>query len=208
MKKLFLTLFILIIVASVGYFYVYLPFFAQTKGPGVFIPKKIVAYGDSLIQGVGATEGHDFISVLENRIGTHIINKGKSGDTTAAGLARIDDVLAEKPDMVIVLFGGNDALQKVPIEQTFNNLDTIINTLQTAHAQVVLLGIKGGLLGDPYESKFKALAKKYNVTYIPNILDGILGKQNLMFDTVHPNDSGYAKISDRVYATIKPLIGL
>src|SRR5688500_11781318 len=79
----------------------------------------IVAFGDSLVVGVGAAPGNDFVSLLSARIDEPIINLGRSGDTTEKALARISEVINEKPALVIVLLGGNDYLRKVPIDQTF-----------------------------------------------------------------------------------------
>ena len=73
----------------------------------------IVAFGDSLVEGVGATPGNDFVSLVERTLRVDIINKGKSGDTTAHGLARIDEVLVEDPGIVILLLGGNFAFDNL-----------------------------------------------------------------------------------------------
>ena len=81
--------------------------------------RTIVAFGDSLVEGRGATPGRDFVSLLARRLNTRIVNAGRSGDTTAAALARLDsDVLSRDPKVVIVLLGGNDYLRRVPTEQT------------------------------------------------------------------------------------------
>src|SRR5206468_2546588 len=79
----------------------------------------IVAFGDSLVEGHGATPGHDFVSVLSRRLGVPIINAGRSGDTAEAALSRLEQaVLARNPRVVIVLLGGNDFLRRVPREET------------------------------------------------------------------------------------------
>ncbi len=82
----------------------------------------IVAFGDSLIQGVGASSvDKNLVSILSRRIGKPIINLGVSGNTTADGLNRLDQLDKYKPKVVILLLGGNDYLRKVPKETTFNN---------------------------------------------------------------------------------------
>lgn len=71
----------------------------------------IVAFGDSLTAGVGATNNQDYVSQLERRAGVAIINKGVSGDTTEEALGRLQsDVLARDPSVVIVWLGGNDII--------------------------------------------------------------------------------------------------
>lgn len=165
----------------------------------------IVAFGDSLVQGVGATKDNDFVKVLEGMIKQPIINMGVSGNTTAQGLKRLDEVIEKNPKIVLVLLGGNDFLRKVPIEETFANLETIISRLQENETTVVLLGIRGGLLNDPYKEKFEKLAKEKNVSYVPDVLSGLLGKKQYMSDAIHPNDLGYKKIAEKIYPVMRML---
>lgn len=182
-------------------------FFFFTSKPQIanYPPKNntIVAFGDSLTQGVGATESNDYVSLLSNKIGTEIINKGISGNTSEQGLARIDDVLAENPGTTLVLFGGNDFLRKVPKDQTFQNLRTIITELQASGSMVVLLGIRGGLLTDQFESDFEDLAKETGSIYVPNTLEGIFDNTKLMSDGIHPNNAGYIIMAEKIYEGIK-----
>src|SRR3990167_2268928 len=98
----------------------------------------IIALGDSLTAGVGATEGKDYVSRLNDKLGVSIINTGKSGDTTETALLRLyDDVLIKKPKLVIVMLGGNDYLRKIPKEITFENLDTIIKRIHSSGSMVL-----------------------------------------------------------------------
>lgn len=159
---------------------------------------KIVAFGDSLVQGVGATEGNDFVSLVSVQIGQPIVNLSKSGDTTRSALTRLDLVLAESPRVVILLLGGNDYLQRIPKEETFANLGTIISRLQEKGAAVLLLGVRGGALRDTYETDFTELARTYKTGYVSNVLDGLLNDRTLMSDAIHPNNAGYNIIADRV----------
>jgi acyl-CoA thioesterase I len=121
---------------------------------------RIVAVGDSLVEGQGATNGNDFVSLLSKRWGVSITNYGIGGNTSAQVLARIVDVTEEKPDLVILLVGGNDALQKVHTETTFANIRTIIQVLQKNGSAVVVIGVQGGLIGSTYQSKFEAVARE------------------------------------------------
>jgi len=184
-------------------FFIY-SFFSK-KAPIVvpdFAGASIVAFGDSLIAGNGASKDNDLVSLLSQSLHEPIINLGVPGDTSALGLARIDTVLAQKPKLVFVLFGGNDFLKKVPIDTTFQNLEQIILQLQNANATVVLLGIQGGVLNDPFEKRFKQLAKKYNVVYVPNVLKNIIGHKNLMSDSIHPNDQGYKLMAEKILKVV------
>ena len=178
------------------------------KSPDIknYPPKNhiVVAFGDSLVQGVGSTISNDFVTLLSKKIGKPIINLGVSGNTTAQGLDRIDDVISRDPGTVVVLLGGNDYLRKIPQDQTFSNLRKIIVTLQSKGIVVVLLGVRGGLLVDKFSSDFSTLAKETGVIFIPNVLDGLIGDSRYMSsDGIHPNNVGYSMIADKVYNYIK-----
>ena len=166
----------------------------------------IIAFGDSLVAGSGATGGNDFVSVLSKQIGRPIINLGVPGNTTADGLARISALEQYKPKVVLLLLGGNDHLKKVPIETTFENLGTIIEYIQSRGAIVLLLGVKGNLFGDKFEPEFEKLQKKYGTAYVSNVLDGLFGNSKYMEDTIHPNDAGNKIIADRIYPILIPLL--
>jgi acyl-CoA thioesterase I len=189
--------------------FVYVHFFGKTdvknypsSGEG------IVAFGDSLVEGVGSKNGTGFVGPLSSMLREPIKNYGRPGDTTAQGLERLPQVLSENPNpkVVLVLLGGNDYLRKVPIEQTFSNLRSIITDIQKTGAVVVLLGVRGGALGDKFESRFEALADEMKVGYVSDVLSGLYGRSEYMSDTVHPNDAGYGKIAMRVYPILVTLI--
>lgn len=160
----------------------------------------IVAFGDSLTVGVGASSpAKGYTSILEERLGTPIINKGVVGNTTEDALKRLDaDVLSEKPDIVLVLLGSNDYLKGMQQQVTFNNLRSIILRIQSGGALVVLIGARGGLLNDKFSRDFEKLAKESGSLFVPGIMDGIIGEASLMSDEIHPNDAGYLKMADKI----------
>jgi lysophospholipase L1-like esterase len=167
----------------------------------------IVAFGDSLVEGRGASEGQDFVSLLARRIGRPIINAGRSGDTTAAALARLDaDVLAREPRVVIVLLGGNDFLRRVPVEVTFGNLARIVERIRARGAAVLLVGVAVGLFSDPYGDEYARIARAASAGLVPDVLDGIFGDAALMADSIHPNDRGYVIVADRVEPALRALL--
>jgi lysophospholipase L1-like esterase len=166
----------------------------------------IIAFGDSLTEGVGTTERNDYASLLSARIGEPIINMGISGDTTADGLKRLDALLEQDPKVVILELGGNDALKRVPVETTFKNLATIIERIQAKGGAVVLVGISGGFYGTRYDKEFETLARTYGVAYVPNIVKGLLGRTEYMSDTIHPNDAGHVIIADRIEPKLREVL--
>jgi len=173
-----------------------------SKGTG------IIAFGDSLVEGVGSGVKGGFVTNLSAMVKRPIKNYGVSGDTTASALARITTILAQNPnpEVVLVLLGGNDFLQKIPKEKTFQNLKMIIRTFQNTGAVVVLLGVRGGVLVDGWEGDFENLAEEYNTVFVPNVLDGLFGNQAYMADTIHPNTAGYEMISKKVYPELAAVI--
>jgi acyl-CoA thioesterase-1 len=163
----------------------------------------VVLFGDSLAHGTGASTGNDIASQLSQALERDVINLGIPGDTTADGLARIDDVLATDPRVVIILLGGNDALQQVPIEQTFTNLSTIIERLQAAGAAIVLVGEPGGVFSKRFDHEYTRLAETYRTFYVSNILSGLIGRPEYMSDAIHPNDIGYKKATGRILPVVQ-----
>jgi len=159
----------------------------------------VIAFGDSLVRGKGASPGQNWVSRLSERHNLTILNKGRNGDTTSAALARLErDVLSHDPRLVLVLLGGNDALRRVPHEETFRNLSEIIDRIHQVGAAVVLIGVRGGLLGDPYDEAFEDLALEKRTYFVPDILDGIFGDPQYLADRVHPNNLGHQRMADRI----------
>jgi lysophospholipase L1-like esterase len=166
----------------------------------------IVAFGDSLVQGVGSSPGKNFVSLLSKDLGLKIINMGHSGDTTAAALERVDEVIAMNPKIVLVLLGGNDYIQKVPHAETFNNLSEIINRIQDAGSAVLLIGVRGGILSDSFKGQYKELAEKHKTAFVPDIMDGLIGTRTYMSDLVHPNDAGYRVVADKIEPVLRRMM--
>ncbi len=167
--------------------------------------KDIVAFGDSLVEGVGSSNG-GFVKMVSQNSQTPIINLGKSGDTTADGITRLPEIFEYAPKVVIVLLGGNDALRRISRQETFKNLETIIVEIQKHGSIVLLLGVRGGLLSDGYSDDFKALSKKYGTAYVPDVLSGIFGHADLLAEGIHPNDKGYEIIAGKVEKALDPLL--
>ena len=163
----------------------------------------IVVFGDSLAAGKGAGDGNDIAAQLSRAIDRPVINLGVSGDTTADGLERLDELLATDPRVVIIILGGNDTLKRIPIEQTFANLEKLIIMIQRTGAAVILVGEPGGLYGSRYADEYERLAETYRTFYVPNILSGLIGYPEYMSDYVHPNDAGYKIASEKILPVLK-----
>lgn len=186
-------------------------------GVAVFMPKgtqeplqscadkapTIIAFGDSLISGYGVSEGDDAVSALSLKLGVPIDNFGVSGDTSAEALKRIDTILEREPDILVVLLGGNDALQQLPVAETERNISEILKKLKQAGIRPVLAGVLGGFPSDPYAPMFIRLASEHEVPLVPNVLAGLIGNRTYMSDEIHPNASGYARIAEKLYPEVQ-----
>lgn len=165
---------------------------------------RVIAFGDSLVEGVGASVGRDLVSLLSARVGVPIVNAGRRGDTTASALARLDPaVLSRNPRVVIVVLGGNDVLRRLPQEETFANLETLVGRIRGRGAAVILVGLSFGVFPDAYGNGYENLAHRSSSGLVPDVLAGILGHADLMADQIHPNDHGYRMMADRIEPALR-----
>jgi acyl-CoA thioesterase-1 len=200
-------IFAAIVLVVIGFFalrYLLQPNFQVTNYPSA--GTDIIAFGDSLVAGVGADKGKSFVDLLSQGIGEPIINLGVPGNTTLDGLARLKDLDHYKPKVILLLLGGNDRLREVPKEEVFKNLATIIENLQARGSIVLLLGVRGGILGDPYAQEYEKLHNTYHTAYVPDVLAGLFGDSRYMADQIHPNNAGHARIAERVYPVLEKLL--
>jgi acyl-CoA thioesterase-1 len=163
----------------------------------------VLAFGDSLTFGIGATSGNGYVPVLERRIGIDIFNSGIPGNTTGDALVRLNaSVLSRDPRNVIVLLGGNDLLQNVPLQTRIDNITQIVERIRADGSKVILVGVGSGAL-DPFNGALPDLASRTGSSYVPDIMSGIFGNPSLMSDNIHPNDAGYAIIADRIEPALR-----
>lgn len=192
----------ILLVVTAGYFFF-------TDSPTKNVPLRgvgpVLFFGDSLVEGVGATTGHDLPALLAKDLGEPVLNYGVAGDTTRQGLTRVKSAVAEHPRFVLILLGGNDFLQKIPRDETFANLRSIISAFQSDGAAVVLIGVRSGIIGGETDDWYEALAEETASAYVEDALKGVFGDSTLMSDAIHPNDRGYVRIADRILAEIKYL---
>lgn len=166
--------------------------------------RPVLAFGDSLLAGYGLKEGESYPARLEQAlrargINARIMNAGVSGDTTAAGLQRLDFTLgsqSRKPELAIISLGGNDMLRALPPAHTRANLDAILARLKQEDIRIVLLGMMAAPnLGKDFASNFNPiysqLAQKYGAVLVPFFLQPVIDKPDLIQpDHVHPTAIG------------------
>jgi lysophospholipase L1-like esterase len=201
MRRQTIVLLVVAAIVSVWWFVPRADPTAPTSGTNV------IAFGDSLVEGVGASRGRDLVWLLSTRSGTPIINAGRRGNTTADALARLDrDVLARDPRVVIVVLGGNDLIRRVPREQTLDNLSRIVERIRARGAGVILAPVSLGVLVDQYADGYEEIAERTASVLVPDILDGILGHADMTADPIHPNDRGYDLMAARIEPALRAML--
>ena len=166
----------------------------------------IVVLGDSLSFGLGAESNHGYVGV-QKRLGIEMVNKGVSGDTSKMALDRLQkDVLDLKPALVLVELGGNDFMQKVPTDETFANLDLIVQRVQSQQTPVLLIGVQSGLFGNKAAGRYRQLANQRHTGLVANAMGDILTHADLKSDAIHPNDKGYEKMADQVEPELRRML--
>lgn len=152
----------------------------------------ILAFGDSLTTGVGAQPGADYPSVLAQLLGVKVINKGISGEISAQGLDRLGAILeSEQPDLVILCHGGNDILRGKSKQQLKNNLNAMIEQIQSYGTKVLLVGVPQRTLMLSPSPVYEELAREHELVANLTILTDLLKDRSMKSDTVHLNKKGY-----------------
>ena len=177
----------------------------------------IVAFGDSLTAGFGLQNSDSFPAQLEKALKARgqdvkVINAGVSGDTAAAGLARLDWALPDDASGVIIELGANDALQGLDPVATKATLEQMITKIKARGLPILLAGMEAPRnLGKDYVEQFRALyadlATRYDLILYPFFLDGVaLDDKYLMGDGLHPNAAGVARIVKGILPKVEELL--
>ena len=180
-------------------------------------PLRILALGDSLVAGYGLAQAEGFVAQLSAAlrsagVDAQVIDGGVSGDTSAGGRARLDWVLGDDPQIVILELGANDGLRGIDPAATEANLDAILARLVREHRAVLLAGMLaprnlGPEFAQAFDAMFPLLAKRYDVAFYPFFLDGVAGDPTLnQADGLHPNAAGVAVIVKRLLPHLMPLV--
>ena len=188
------------------------PAFAQQT-----VPFEIVGVGDSLMAGYELPADKGFTAQLEAALiskgyAVKLTNAGVSGDTSSGGLERLDWSVPDTTRLVILEFGGNDALRGITPDITRNNIEAMVVRLKERKIAVVLAGMLAPPnLGKDYEAAFNPiwpdLATKHQVPLIPFFLNGVAGQPSLQLsDAMHPNEAGVKAMVENAMPVIEPEI--
>ncbi|HEY2986407.1 MAG TPA: arylesterase [Candidatus Binatia bacterium] len=182
-------------------------------------PRVVLFLGDSVTAGLGLDSSQAFPALIQKKIdakgwNVKVINAGVSGDTSAGGLGRMDWLLKNKIDVLVLELGANDGLRGVPPEVTKKNLQAIIDRTKERYpnAEVIVAGMKvppnmGRAYGQQFEAVYPELAKRNKVRLIPFVLEGVGGVRELNLpDGMHPSAKGHEIIAANVWKVLAPVL--
>lgn len=179
--------------------------------------KTILVFGDSLTAGYGLDDPAEaFPGVIQARIDSlqlpyRVVNSGVSGETSAGGLARIDWVLKQKPDLFLLELGANDGLRGLPVKQTRENLQAIIDKVKAKYpdTKIILLGMQvppsmGAAYAGDFRQLFPNLASRNRIGLVPFLLENVGGVAKLnQRDGIHPTREGARILAENVWVELK-----
>tara|TARA_R110002124_G_scaffold138576_6_gene302162 strand:+ start:92704 stop:93447 length:744 start_codon:yes stop_codon:yes gene_type:complete len=180
----------------------------------------ILCFGDSITAGYGLDDSNDaYPGLLQNKIDSLnlnyvVVNSGLSGETSAGGRSRIKWVLNQEIDIFLLELGANDGLRGVPLSETRENLQAIIDAVKAKdpNTTIILAGMElPPNMGKEYTSEFRSiysdLAKKNDLKFIPFILKDVGGVADLnQSDGIHPTTEGQKIIANTVWEVLAPLV--
>lgn len=180
---------------------------------------KILFFGDSLTAGYGLEVSQAFPALVQQKLDSlgleySVVNAGLSGETTASGKNRLDWVLEDGIDIVVLELGANDGLRGIPLTETQSNLQSMIQMIKKRlpEAKIILAGMKippnlGPEYTSEFESIFTELAKQENVALIPFLLEDVAGIPNLnQEDGIHPTVQGQKIVANNVWEVLAPML--
>jgi acyl-CoA thioesterase-1 len=182
-------------------------------------PKTVLFLGDSITAGYGLDPAQAYPALIQEMIEANgwnyrVINAGQSGDTSAGGLSRLDWLLKNRVDVLVLQLGGNDGLRGILPGVMKKNLQAIIDRTRDKYpgVKVVIAGMKvppnlGGPYARQFEAVFSALARKNRAALIPFVLENVGGVETLnMPDGIHPTAKGHEIVARNVWKVLEPVL--
>lgn len=160
----------------------------------------ILAFGDSLTYGTGAADGYDYPSVLSELIAREVINEGYPGEISKKGAERLPPLLDRyRPDLLILIHGGNDMIRKIPADETTEHLNAMITAAQQRNIGVVLLGVpKPALFLLSSAEFYQSVAQQWEIPSDLSTLPELLSQNEFKSDPVHLNPAGYRILAENI----------
>ena len=179
---------------------------------------KILVIGDSLSAEYGLKRNTGWVRLLQQKLTEKnaqytVVNASISGDTTSGGASRLPALLErEKPALVIIELGANDALRGLSLKASAENLERMIKMAQDSHAQVLLVGMQippnyGKQYTEAFQEMFVNAAKQNKTRLVPFLLDGIATDRSLFqADGIHPNETAQPRMMETVLSELEPML--
>ena len=168
----------------------------------------VVALGDSLTYGYGASQETSYPTVLAELTKWTVINAGVNGDTSADVLARVEDIVKQTPDLVLLGVGGNDVLQRISPDTTHANINATVDRLKSANIDVVLIAepyfSTSALFGKASDNPlYKDIASAQEIPLYSGGWSAILSDDTLKSDRIHANAAGYRQFAQGLHDYLK-----
>lgn len=181
--------------------------------------KNIVFFGNSLTAGYGLDLDESFPAIIQQKLDSlhysyKAINAGLSGETTAGGKSRVDWVLQQPVNIFVLELGGNDGLRGIPLKETSQNLQIIIDKVKAKYpdVKILLTGMQippnlGKKYTEEFQQLYKPLAEKNKISFLPFLLEGVGGEEKLnQADGIHPTAEGQKIVADNIWKVLKELL--
>lgn len=181
--------------------------------------KNIVFFGNSLTAGYGLDLDQAFPALIQQKLDSlhypyKAINAGLSGETTAGGKSRVDWILQQPVNIFVLELGGNDGLRGIPLKETSQNLQIIIDKVKTKYpdVKILLTGMQippnlGKKYSEEFQQLYKPLAEKNKIHFLPFLLEGVGGEEKLnQADGIHPTAEGQKIVADNIWEVLKKLL--
>lgn len=180
------------------------------KGQAVPRGATVLALGDSITYGTGATPESSYPAVLARLTGWNIVNAGVSGNVTAQALERLPDLLKEHaPSLVLLSIGGNDLLRRLPEDQARANIKSICEQALAAGAQVLLIAVPapsvaGAVVGSLSDHPmYGELAAELKMPLHAKGWSAVLSDKGMRSDAIHANAQGYERFAQGLLESLK-----
>ena len=196
---------------------IFVAVFACSSTDGATPTNTLICFGDSITAGYGLDAQQSYPAALERLLTAHgyhyrVLNQGVSGNTTKDAVARVNSVVALRPSVVLVEFGGNDGLRGIPPDITKRNLDAVVTALQVAHIQILLVGITlppnyGADYIRSFDANFREVAASHRIPLKAMLYDGIYTiPGTIQADGIHPTAKGSQLIAEHLLPQLTPLL--
>jgi len=180
--------------------------------------KSILVFGDSLSAAYGIAQARGWVALLAQRVTREhpqysVANASVSGETTAGGLNRFAQALAQyKPAIVVLELGANDGLRGLPVAQMKANLATMVERAERSGARVVLVGMRlppnyGPEYTRAFETTYVELSKRYKAALVPFLMEDFAQKPEMFQpDGIHPTEAAQPLMAAHVWRALQPLL--